>query len=105
MEGRTKVDSPSRSLVVLNRSAPEPIQSMLEEAFVGQPVEVSERELPDEDEDLVVLVEESGHDAEVIATSPPEALQETILLVNSDLYRDVRKSSQDRPQYGVRSTW
>jgi hypothetical protein len=90
-----RVDSPSRSIVVLNRSAPEQIQSMLEEAFVGQPVTVGERDLPDADDDLVVLLAESGDDTEVIASSTLEALQETILLVNSDLYRTGTRGIED----------
>jgi hypothetical protein len=80
-------ESRSRSLVVINRSAPEQIQTMLEEAFVGQEVTVGERSLPEEDDDVVVLVEETDEGAELIATSPLETLESTILLVNSDLYR------------------
>lgn len=91
----TQVDSPSRSIVVRNRSAPEQIQSMLEEAFDGQPVAVDERDLPGTDDDLVVLVDDPGDDPAVIATSPLEALNKTILLVNSDLYRTGTRGIED----------
>lgn len=90
-----EVESRSRSLVVLNRSAPDQIQAMLEETFFGQEVTVSERELPDAEEDTVVLVEGNGDKGEVIATSPLQALQETILLVNSDLYRTGSKGIEN----------
>jgi hypothetical protein len=81
------VESRPRSLVVINRSAPEQIQAMLEEAFVGQDVTVEERALPEEGDDVVVLVEETDEGVELLATSPLEELQESILFVNSDLYR------------------
>ncbi|MFB6301523.1 MAG: histidine kinase [Haloferacaceae archaeon] len=78
-----RVDAPTRTLVVANRSGPEPIQSMLVSTFADQPVEVDERDLPEVGDDRVLLVE----DEEVIATSPLSAIEDTILLVNSDLYR------------------
>ncbi|MFB6296347.1 MAG: DICT sensory domain-containing protein [Halobacteriales archaeon] len=37
--------------------------------------------------ETVVLLDGTGEDAEVIATSPLSALQDTILFVNSDLYK------------------
>jgi len=83
----SEVDSPSRQLVVLNRSAPDTVQSMLQEAFFGQSVVVLEDEIPDTDGDTVVLVDRADEDAEVIATSPLSAIQDTILFVNSDLYK------------------
>lgn len=77
------VDDPERSLVVANRSGPEQVRDMLEAAFDGQSVRVDERDVPEVDDDTVLLVD----DGDVVATSPLEALEETILLVNSDLYR------------------
>ncbi|MDR5674172.1 histidine kinase [Halalkaliarchaeum sp. AArc-GB] len=81
--------APPRSLLLVNRSQPEPLVRILERTFEGQPVNVSERDLPDADSDVVVLVEESESEADprVIATSPLSSLEETILLVNSDLYK------------------
>jgi hypothetical protein len=70
------------SLVVVNREAVDPIQDLLEELFNYQPVDVSEAETPDDQTDMVYLVE----DETVIATSRLEELKQTILLVNSDLY-------------------
>lgn len=77
------VDDPERSLVVANRSKPEQVRDMLEAAFDGQSVRVDERDVPEVDDDTVLLID----DGDVVATSPLEALEETILLVNSDLYR------------------
>lgn len=79
--------APSRSLIVVNRSAPAPIQQLLEETFTGQPVSVDQQEIPNTDSDLVLLVEPTDTDTEIIASSPLSALEETILQVNSDLYK------------------
>lgn len=79
--------APTRSLLVVNRTAPNPVQRMLEDAFADQPVTVDEEQLPGTDSNTVLLVEEADDGLEVVATSPLEALQNTILLVNSDLYK------------------
>lgn len=72
----------SRSLVVVNRSSPQPVQRMLEGLFEGQPLEIEEQELPEGDDNLVVLTDGE----QVLETSPLEDVQESILLVNSDIY-------------------
>jgi len=81
------IEAPERTLAVINRSAPRPIQRMLEETFDGQAVEVDERSLPDSDEDVVLLLDSDGDAPEVVASSPLSALQDAVLLVNSDLYK------------------
>lgn len=74
---------PQQSLVVVNREAPRPVQGMLEDLFSNQPVTVKEYDnVKDADSDIVYLIE----DGEVLAHSSLEALQESILFVNSDLY-------------------
>jgi hypothetical protein len=78
-------------LLVVNRKAPRPMQSMLERLFDDQPIEVDERQYPDEETDVVYLVE----DGQVVATSPLAALQRSILLVNSDLYVTGTRSPGD----------
>lgn len=70
------------ALVVVNREAPRQIQTMLEGVFDRQPVDVRRGRHAEEATDVVYLVD--GDD--VVATSPLTALQESILLVNSDLY-------------------
>jgi hypothetical protein len=70
------------SLVVVNRTEPDPFRQMLENLFVDQSIEVSEDVDEDLDENTVVLVE----DGEVVARSPLAVLNDAILLVNSDLY-------------------
>jgi hypothetical protein len=72
-----------RSLVVVNRTAPDPLQRILEDLFAGQDVTVEEDMREAYDEDTVLLVE----DGEVVASSPLGALEDAILLVNSDLFR------------------
>lgn len=76
------VDSPDRSLVVVNRESPRPLQRMLEGMFEDQPVDVGEADVSEDVEDMVYLVE----DDDIVATSSLVEIQESILLVNSDLY-------------------
>ena len=76
------VDNPDRSLVVINRRAPEPVQRTLEKMFDGQPVSIEEVDIPTEADDQVLVVE----DESVIARSPLRELQDAILTVNSDLF-------------------
>ena len=75
-------DGPSRSLVVVNRTEPEPIKRLVKKVFDPQGVEVSELNDAAYEEDTVLLVE----DDEVLATSTLQELQNAILLVNSDLF-------------------
>jgi len=76
-------DAPRQSLVVVNREGPDPVQRLLEDTFRNVPVDVQELDVPDGDDDIVLLVE-SG---EVVASSPLSALRDSVLLVNADLYR------------------
>jgi hypothetical protein len=78
-----EIDAPSRSLVVVNRSEPDPVRNLLDSLLEGQSVAISERDLPDTDADVVLLVE----DGEVIARSTLDELLESVLLINSDLYK------------------
>ena len=71
------------TLVVLNRTEPDPLLSLLERAFERQPVHVVERDVPGLVEDLVLLLDESG----VAATSPLEAVAKSFLLINADRFR------------------
>jgi hypothetical protein len=77
-----EVDNPDRSLVVINRQAPEPVQRTLEALFEDQPVAIEELDIPTEDDDQVLMVE----DETVIARSSLQELQDAILAVNSDLF-------------------
>lgn len=77
-----RLEAPDRSLVVLNRTAPEPIQAMLEKMLERQPVSITEAELPEANDDRVLLVE----DGTVLASSTLGELQDEILLINSDLF-------------------
>jgi len=86
-----RVEPTRRSLLVANRESPDPVQNILEATFTEQPVQVEERELPDVESDTVLLVE----DGDVLATSPLSALRDTIVMVNSDLYRTGAKRFDD----------
>jgi len=76
-------DAPDQSLVVVNRTEVDPIQGLLETTFAGQRVEITERDIDAEANDTVLLVQ----DGEVVASSALDAVMNTVLLVNSDLYR------------------
>lgn len=78
-----RATGPERSLVVVNRTAPEPLQQILDDMFSNQTITVEERVSDQYGEDTVLLVENE----EVVATSPLGALEDTILMVNSDLFR------------------
>lgn len=80
----------TRSLAVVNRTSPRPVQRMLEGLFEEQPVAIDEADLP-EGENTVVLSD--GED--VLATSPLEDVQESILLVNSDIYVTGARTLED----------
>ncbi|QLD85339.1 histidine kinase [Natronomonas halophila] len=79
----TEDDVPERTLVVLNRQEPEPIQRLFEESFGALAIDIEERDLPDEADNVVALLE----DGTVVATSPLKELQNAVLLVNADLYK------------------
>lgn len=78
-----EVPGSETSLVVVNRTGPKPLVSLLEEAFDTQTVTVAERQFPEGTEDVVLLV----RDGEVAATTSMRRLQDAFLLVNADRYR------------------
>lgn len=78
-----EVPGTETSLVVLNRTGPEPLVALLRNAFDSQEVTVADRHLPEGDEDLVLLVREGA----VVATSAMGRLQNAFLLINADRYR------------------
>ncbi|GAA0657212.1 hypothetical protein GCM10009019_21650 [Salarchaeum japonicum] len=59
--------------------------------FVGQEVTVQERTLEDANEDVVYLLDEG----DVVAKSPLGAVQDSILVVNSDLYKTGTRKPED----------
>lgn len=79
------------SIQIINQTAPEPIQGMLDKLFGGLAIETTEVDLPEADDDIVVLV----HDGEVVASSPLSTLRDTLLMVNSDLYKTGTTEIQD----------
>lgn len=78
-------NEPSRSLVVVNRDAPQQLQTLLEKTFRDQSVNVTDTTLQGTDSDTVVLINDNN--GEIIASSSLSELERTILLVNSDLYK------------------
>lgn len=71
-----------KTLTVLNRAEPEPIQRMLDALFEEQAVAVEEVSVDAAPSDTVLLSEGE----EPIAVSPFAALRDALLLVNSDIY-------------------
>jgi hypothetical protein len=71
------------SLVTVNRTQPDPVQELVAEAFDTQSVDLAERRLPDEADDLLVLREGET----VRAVSSLDDVMQSMLLVNSDRFR------------------
>jgi hypothetical protein len=84
-----EVDVSEKTLLLVNRTEPEPFVDLLSEAFEEQSVTVTEKQIPEEAEDLVCLIE----DGEVVATTPLSELAEAFLLVNVDRYRTGTRQS------------
>jgi len=79
-----ELETADRHLVLLNRSSPGPVRGLFESLLDGQPVSIGEADSEAEPgDDVVALVE----DGAVIAKSPLEELLESVLLINSDLYK------------------
>jgi hypothetical protein len=83
------VEGSERTLLLVNRTEPEPLVELLAEAFENQSVAVEERQIPDAPEDVVCLIV----DGAVVATTPLSALEEAFLLVNVDRYRTGTRQS------------
>lgn len=88
-----EVDPTEKTLLLLNRTEPEPLVNLLNRAFETQSVRIEERHIPEGDSDQVCLVE----DGRVTATTPFADLSETFLLINADRYR----TSTGRPETGT----
>lgn len=78
-----EIEAPDRSLVVLNRTSPDPVRGLLDSLLDKQAVSISDVDSPEEETDIVALVE----DGEVLARSTITELLESVLLINSDLYK------------------
>ncbi|ELZ47766.1 sensor protein [Halorubrum californiense DSM 19288] len=79
-----ELEAPDRHLVLLNRSSPDPVRNLFDSLLDGQPVSISEADTDEvADDDVIALVE----DGEVIARSPLDEPLESVLLINSDLYK------------------
>lgn len=85
------IETAERSVAVLNRTEPEPFQIMIEKLFRNQNVEVSEADTDEYDTNTVVLLE----DGNVVASSQLKELEDSILLVNSDLFKTGTRSLED----------
>ncbi|QLD86168.1 histidine kinase [Natronomonas halophila] len=85
-----EVGSAEKTLLLVNRTGPEPLVNLLDNAFQNQTVAVAERQIPEGVDDLVCLVD----DGEMIATTPFWRLKEAFLLVNVDRYRTGTRQSE-----------
>jgi len=78
-----EVPASEKTLLVVNRTGPDPFRRLLDKAFSNQSVTIAERQIPEGTDDLVCLID----DGEVVATSPFTHLQEAFLLINADRFR------------------
>mgnify|MGYP006279072113 CR=1 FL=1 len=77
------IDAPRKRLLFVNRASSEAVHELLESIVGDGAVPVDELRLPAADGELVVLV----GDGEVRAASTVEELLQSVLLVNSDVYK------------------
>jgi len=89
-----RIETSEKTLLVVNRTEPEPLVNLLERGLGDQPVDIVDRHFPDGVEDLVCLLD----GGEVVATSPLDRLTESYLLVNADRYR-TGASAVDRARF------
>lgn len=78
-----EVDSTEWSAQIINRTEPEPIEEMLQDLFRGLSISTTETDIADADDDVLLLL----HDNEVVESSPLSEIRDTLLLVNSDIYK------------------
>ncbi len=77
------VETDPATLLVVNRTQPAPLLSLLERAFACQPVHVVEKRMPGPVEDEVILLTADGQ----VASSPLADVAESFLLINADRFR------------------
>jgi hypothetical protein len=70
------------SLVTINRTQPKPVQELLADAFSMQSIDLVERSLPQDADDIVAL----RRDGKVSAVSSLQELMQSFLLVNGDRF-------------------
>lgn len=73
---------PDRTLAVVSRRSPGPLQEMLARTFETQSIDIESRSDPDIEDDTVLLLEAET----VVASVPLAELYESLLAINSDLY-------------------
>jgi hypothetical protein len=78
-----QVGSTEWSVQIINRTEPQPIKGMIEHLFGGLSINTTETDISDADDDLLLLL----HDNEVVESSPIGEIRDTLLLVNSDIYK------------------
>jgi hypothetical protein len=71
------------SLITVNRTRPRPVQELLADAFGTQSVDLFERSLPREGDDIVALRKDGG----ISAISSLNELMQSFLLVNADRFK------------------
>jgi DICT domain-containing protein len=79
------------SIRLINRTAPDPVERMVEELFDGLSIGVLETERADAEDDLLLLL----RDGEVVESSSVDRLERTLLMVNADLYSTGTRSLED----------
>ncbi|CDK40369.1 DICT sensory domain-containing protein [Halorubrum sp. AJ67] len=85
-----EIENPDRNLVVLDQSSPEPVRNMLNSLVEDQLVSLTQLDAEDTDsirgeaDTRVVALVENGN---VLARSSVNELLESVLLINSDLYK------------------
>jgi len=87
----TGLTEASATLVTVNRTHPDPVQDLLADAFAMQTVELSERALPADGDDLLALRE----NGEITAVSSLDRVMRSYLLVNADQFKTSTRGFDD----------
>lgn len=77
-----EIENPPRRLALFNRSSPDVVRKLLDGIFDEQ-VAIDELDIDTDDDDVLALLE----DDEIIAKSTMDELLDSILLINSDLFK------------------
>ena len=78
-----ETDAPDQSIVAVTRPQVDPIQRLLATTFDAQSVDIREADVPDAEDDTVLL----DRDGELIASSSLQSVNDARLLVDRDRYR------------------
>lgn len=86
-----EIHEPEKTLAFVNRSSPEAVHELLVSLFADRTVPVEELTRPNDETDIVALL----GDGEVLAESTVDELLQSILMVNTDVFKTGARSLEE----------